>query len=269
MNRLLGKLRFVHQHLWHQDGLYRAALLFGPAPLLGCLLAGVAWWALHEVSGNSKPPLPPWGTPQAVRPARNAETGTPQTLQPFRPLPPVGAGGVPSGYEPGWRVTVNPVEVSPTMVGSVNPNPISGFLLNAPSVDMAQVVGKEPSASPFAVVGSGLLVVRTAGLYVLTVRFQRPAGSVAECITQLSLGPRRIVSELGVNMVNDIARTFEAPRFDLVPGLYQTGWAFGCWHDKQEAGSGRWTIMLAHPGETTLLPMRSDDIVRPARDARP
>ena len=45
--------------------------------------------------------------------------------------------------------------------------------------------------------------------------------------------------------------------------LYPLNWAFGCWQDQHLAGPGRITIMIAHPGETELVPARADDILRP------
>jgi hypothetical protein len=260
MNRFLGKLGFIHRRLWSQDGLYRAALLFGPAPLVGCLLAGAVWGCILALGGETSQP-PRWAVPQDPG-TWSTSASQPQTIQPAKPLPPVGADGRLTGYELGWRVTTNPIVVSQTMDVDVKPTPLTAFFLDGPSVDMAQILPEAPNVSLYIGVGQGFLAIRTAGVYTLALRFERPAGPRADCLMRLGFGPRRIVSTLEAGVVRDLSITFDAVRFDLQPGLYPIGWAFGCWQNHEMIGPGRITLLVGHPGEQSISPARSDDFVR-------
>jgi hypothetical protein len=111
-------------------------------------------------------------------------------------------------------------------------------------------------------VGSGFLAASTAGIYALSVRLERPAGRAANCLARLAFGQHRIVSNLQIDIIKDMAKSFDASRFDLKPGLYPISWAFGCWHDQDVIGPGQLTLLVGHPGETSLLPARDGDIVR-------
>ncbi len=97
------------------------------------------------------------------------------------------------------------------------------------------------------------------------VRWRTPAGRVADCLVRLGFGPHRIVSNLEVGIADDVSKAFDAARFDLQPGLYLIGWAYGCWHDQEVTGPGRMVLLIGHPGERTLQPARPDDIVRAER----
>jgi len=113
-------------------------------------------------------------------------------------------------------------------------------------------------------VGTALLVARTAGVYSLTARLERPAGQSAECLSRVGFGQHRVVSSLDINLVDDIAKTFEPVRFELTPGLYRLQWAFGCWEGQQESRTGALTILVDHPGEPAPRPARPGDFVQPA-----
>lgn len=162
-------------------------------------------------------------------------------------------------------MTANSARVNPTMDVTVSPSPLTGFLLDGPRIEVAQLMAQKPEAPLYVGVGSGLLAVRTAGIYAVTARLERPAGPVAQCLTRLGFGPYRIVSNFGVDMVSDIATTFNVARFDLQPGLYPIEWAFGCWHEGAETALGRLTVLIGHPGEPAPVLARADDIVRPRR----
>ncbi|MGA9868048.1 MAG: hypothetical protein WBQ75_16610 [Acetobacteraceae bacterium] len=170
-----------------------------------------------------------------------------------------------TGYEVGWRVTANPIQVSPTLDVNLQPIPLTAFSVDGPSVDMAQIAAGGPKGSLYVGVGSGFLAVRTAGVYALSVRVERPAAPIANCLVRMGFASRRIVSNLELAVVKDFSKAFDAARFDLQPGLYPIDWAFGCWHDHDVIGPGRMTVLVGHPGEPTLLPARFDDIVRPGR----
>jgi hypothetical protein len=261
MSRFLGKLGFIHRRLWSEDGLYRAALLFGPAPLLGALLVGAVWAGVQALATARYQP-PPWATPHPS--AAVWSTAQPQNVQPALPLPPMGTDGSLAGYEAGWLATTNPIQVSPTMDVDVKTIHLTAFLLDGASVDVAQIIANGPQTSLYVGEARGFLAVKTAGEYALTLRAERPAGPVAYCLMRLVFGPRRIISNLRAGFANE-AITYEAARFDLRPGLYPIAWVFGCWHDQEVIGPGRMTLLVGHPGEPMPLPALADDIVRPTR----
>jgi len=258
MSGFLGKLGFIHRRLWREDGLYRAALLSGPAPLLGGLLAGALWAGIQALHAPTYR-LPQWAT---VRPGPAFwNTDQSQTVQPAIALPPIGVDSRLVGYEAGWRVTTHPIQVSPMMDVEVKPTPLTAFSLDAPAVDMAQLIAEGPQMSLYVGEGRGFFAVRTAGVYAVTVSIERAAGPIANCVMRLGFGPRRIMSNVRIGFGNETA-TYDAPRFDLQPGLYPVIWVFGCWHDHEVVGPGRMTLLIAHPGDPMPLPARADDIVR-------
>jgi hypothetical protein len=263
MKHFFGKLGFIHRRLWSQDGVYRAAILFGPAPLVGCLLA-IALWECIQTFGWMTDQPPRWAVPLGPQ-TWSTGSDEPHTIQPARPLPPVATNGILIGYEAGWQAMIEPIQVSATMAVDVQPTPLIGFFLDGSSFEMAQIIAKGPQDSLYVGVGSGFLAVRTAGIYAISVRLERPAAPVANCLTRLSFGPRRIVSNLDFALASDASKVFDAARFDLQPGLYSISWVFGCWHDQKMVGPGRITVLVGHPDDQTLLPARADDIVRPER----
>ncbi|HUB44623.1 MAG TPA: hypothetical protein VMB73_06525 [Acetobacteraceae bacterium] len=128
---------------------------------------------------------------------------------------------------------------------------------------MAQIMQRGPADGLFVGAGVGFLAVRTAGIYVISARLDRPAAPAANCLVRTGFGPHRITSSLDLGIHNDLSRHFEAARFDLQPGLYRIGWVFGCWRGRDVTGPGKMTMLVGHPGETGLEPARADDIVRP------
>jgi hypothetical protein len=263
MKRFFGKLGFIHRRLWGQDGVYRAAILLGPAPLVGCFLA-VALWECVQAFGVISDQSLRWAVPQGPQ---TWSTGSvePQSIQPARPLPPTATSGILIGYEAGWQAVIEPIQVSATMEVDIKSTPLIGFFLDGSSFDMAQIIAKGPQDSLYVGVASGFLAVRTAGIYAISARLERPAAPVANCLTRLGFGPRRIVSNLDTALASDVSKAFDAARFDLQPGLYSISWAFGCWHDQKMIGPGRITVLVAHPDDQNLLPARADEIVRPER----
>ena len=261
MSQFFSKLGFIHRRLWDRDGFYRVALLFGPAPLLGCGVAAGIWFMVRALPAPIVQP-PAWGKPpQATE--NWSTTGEPQTVQPARPMPPVGANGALSGYEAGWRATIHAVEVSPTFDTDIKPTSLNTFFVDGPTIDLTQIIAAGPKGTRFVGAGSGFLVIRTPGTYALTLRFQRPPGAIADCVTRLGLSSRKIVSNFSVALPGNRSKTYDAARFDLQPGLYPIGWALGCWRDQETVGPGRITVLISHPGDQTLPPVSPDDIVRP------
>ncbi len=158
-------------------------------------------------------------------------------------------------------MATRPIEVSPTMDVDVKADALTGFVISNPAIDMAQIVASGPKDALFVGVGTGLFVVRQAGIYNLSVRLERTLGPAANCLTRLGFGPRRVSSNVTLNITGG-AKDFPPVSFDLQPGLYPVGWAFGCWHDQRTVGSGRMTILIGRPGQPALLPARADDFVR-------
>jgi hypothetical protein len=74
--RFFGKLGFIHRRLWERDGFYRTALLFGPAPLIGCGLAAGIWFMVRVLPTPGVQP-PNWGKPPAG-PENWSTTGEPK-----------------------------------------------------------------------------------------------------------------------------------------------------------------------------------------------
>ncbi|MEJ0092758.1 MAG: hypothetical protein WDN46_04825 [Methylocella sp.] len=263
MSLFFSKLGFIHCRLWDGDGFYRVALLFGPAPLIGCGVAAGIWFMVRALPAPIVQP-PDWGKPPQS--AENwSTTGEAQTVEPARPIPPVGANGGLSGYEAGWRATIHAIEVSPTFNTEITPTPLSAFLVDGSTIDLAPIIAAGAKDKKFVGAGSGFLVIRTPGTYALALRFERPPGLVADCLMRLSFGPHKIVSNYDLANPGNVSKTFDAARFDLKPGLYPIGWVLGCWRDQEMIGPGRTTIVMSHPGDQTLRPVAPDDIVRPER----
>ena len=263
MSLFFSKLGFIHRRLWDRDGLYRVALFFGPAPLIGCIMAAAIWWSMHRASSPAPIVQPPdWGKPS--RTGENwSTTGEPQTVQPVHPLPPVDVHGGLSGYEAGWRATIHPVDISATLNVETQPAVLNSFLMDGGSIYFARIMEAGPEDIKIVGTGSGFLVVRTPGIYALSLRFERSSGPTADCLTRLGFAGRRIVSNFGLATPGNLSKTFDAARFDLQPGLYPIGWGFGCWRDQKPVGPGRITVLISRPGDQALQPVLPEDIVRP------
>jgi hypothetical protein len=262
MIRFFSKLGFVHRRLWDRDGFYPVALFFGPAPLLGGGVAAGIWFGVQAL------PVPTVHPPDWAKPTETGDnwstTGPPQTVQPSRPVPPAGADGGLSGYEAGWQTTLYPVEIGPTYSADVKATPLSSVPFDGSKIDLTEIAAAGPKGTKFVGAGSGFLVIRTPGTYALTVRFDRPPGPTADCLTRFAFGgPRRVVSTYQIENRGNVSKTFDAANFDLQPGLYPIGWALGCWRDGETVGPGRLTVMMSQPGDQALQPARADDIVRP------
>jgi hypothetical protein len=262
MRAALAKFGFIHRRLWQRDGLYRAALLLGPAALIGIVAVIAVTEGMRVLGGSSShTPRPAWGVPQRAD-MWDANDDQPQSAQPSSPLPPVTANGQLSGYVLGWRATINQLEAAQAFEVTLKRDPISGFDYVGSTIDMTRLLAEGPKSSLFAGVGSAFLAVKTAGIYTLTVKFERPAGQAANCLLRLGFGGKRVVSQVELSVVNEIAQTFDAVKFDLQPGLYSTSWAFGCWHEHEELGPGQMTVLVGHPNDPQLQPARPDDFVR-------
>jgi hypothetical protein len=217
MKRFVAKLGFIHARLWQRDGLYRAAALFGPPPLLGAAVAAVIWFGVAAVS-----PMPQGSLSWAV-PHRNAEwdpsSASPEIVRPDRPLPATGADGMLVGYRSGWAVTAHPIQIDRTMDVNVSATALNAMTINGTSVDMADILAGGPKATLYVAVGIGFLAIRTLGIYALRAHLQRPSAPAADCLVRLGFGSRRISSDLEVDMVSEVRKDFTVDHFDLQPGL--------------------------------------------------
>jgi hypothetical protein len=263
MSQIFSKFGFIHRRLWDRDGTYRLALLFGPAPLIGCGVA-VGIWFIVRALPTSPVQLPEWA--KIPRPTdRWSTTGEVQTTAPARLLPPKDAHGGLTGYEQGWQATIHAVDVTPTWTTEIKQIALSGFFIEGSTLELEPIIAAGPKNTRFIGAGSGFLAVRTPGVYTLSLRFEKPLGQVTDCLTRLSLGPRKIVANFDIATPGNVSKTFDAARFDLQPGLYPIGWAFGCWKDQEVIGPARITVLIGHPGEQAPQPARPDDIVRTER----
>jgi hypothetical protein len=263
MAPFFSKFGFIHRRLWERDGFYRAALLFGPAPLLGCLVAGAVWAGIQALGVNTPQP-PSWAIvhPPTVPPSAD---NRPRTVQPDQPLPATDADGSLSGHQAGWTVTAHAMQFSPTLEATVAPSTLSTFntfFLEGPAIDMARIISAGPKDQLYVGNGAGFLAIREAGVYGLAVRLERPVGPVANCVMRLGFASGRIVARLELALAESTSKTFDGGRFDLQPGLYRINWGFGCWHEHEMSAPARMTVLVGHPGETAPQPARPGDIVR-------
>ncbi|MEN0074539.1 MAG: hypothetical protein AAGC69_09150 [Paracraurococcus sp.] len=259
MRRFLGRLGFIHRHLWQRDGLYRVALLAGPAPLLGALLALAAWAGLQAPAPRPSPPLPAW----AARPEPDPGTAAPLVIAPDLPLPPVMGEGAPAGQASGWSATIKALLLQPGSRFEIPDPPLRRFALEGPVIEAAQLQAMLPKpAGLYAMMGAAFLAIRQPGRHALTLRVERQAGERATCLGRLAFGGQRIMEVLNLNMQGGQGRTFPPRSVELQPGLYRIEFAFSCWRDQTVVGPARMTLLLARPGDAAPLPLRPEDILR-------
>lgn len=263
MGLFFSKLGFIHRRLWDRDEFYRFAVFFGPAPLIGCGVAAGIWFMVRELPAPIVPP-PEWS--KTSQSAENWSTrGELQTVEPAGPIPPADANGGLTGYEAGWRAAIHAIEISPTYNTDIKQTPLSAFFVDGSKIDLAQIIAAGPKDTKFVGTGSGFLVIRAPGTYAISLRFDRPPGPTAACLTRLGFGPRKVASNYDLANSGNVSKTYDAVRFDLQPGLYPISWAFGCWREQETVGPGRITVVMSQPGDQALQPVRPDDIVRPER----
>jgi len=191
MKRFFGKLTFIHRRLWQRNELYRVALFFGPAPLIGCLLASAVWGSVQAFGEVMYRP-PSWAVPQG--PKHWNITGQVQNVQPAGPLPAADGNGALTGYVTGWRVTTDLIQVNAALDVDLIPMPHTSFFLSGSDINMAQITTAGAMNSLYVGVGSGFLAIRNTGVYMLSARFTRRGGPAADCLIRLAFGPRRIIS---------------------------------------------------------------------------
>ena len=263
MSRLTAKLAFIHRRLWRRDGAYRAAVVLGPAPLIGAAAAAAVWAGMN--ASASAPLPPPWAR---YEPAAAVSAGPPTTLPPGAPLPPTDSTGALQGVKTSWRGTIQPLEVSSALEARVMPSELTLFDLDGPAMDMDQVAAAGPSNQLFVGVGRALLAIRTPGTYAFSARLDRSSPIPANCLVRLLLGQTRIVSNLDLNVVGAVAGTFKPLEFNLQPGTYGIILAAGCWRGQQVVGPGRVTVLIRHPGEQAFQAVQAAELIRPSNGPR-
>lgn len=264
--RFAAKLAFAHRRLWQRDGTYRAAVLLGPPPLLACALAAGLWLGVDWLRRSTAPAgaAPPWAQPLGTPGAGDQ----PHAAAPAMALPPIGPDGRPRGFTTGWQGEIRAIEVSTTLDLTILPKPEASFTLDQTVLDMTRIAAASPPSGRHVGLHSAALVVRTAGLYAISLRLDRSAWQPADCSVRLALAGQRVVSDLSINLPGKISRSSDPGLFELQPGLYRIGIGFGCWHDQQNAGTGALTVLIRHPGEQEPQPARPDEIVRPVSAPR-
>lgn len=265
MSGVTAKLAFIHRRLWLRDGAYRAAIILGPAPLIGAAAAAAVWAGMSALPSAQAPSPPPWAK---VEPVAVTASGPPTTLAPGAPLPPMDSNGAFQGLGTGWRGAIQPLEVSSALETRVVPTELSLFDLGSPVMDMDQVAAAGPAGGLFVGVGRALLAIRTPGTYAFSARLERSSPNPANCLVRLLLGEHRIVSNVDVNVVGTVAAMFKPLEFNLQPGAYGMILAAGCWRGQQVVGPGRVTMLIRHPGEQAFQPVQPAELVRPVSSSR-
>ncbi len=188
-------------------------------------------------------------------------TDPPRVVAPGMELP---ASGTPAGLVAGWQGGIQPIQIDATMDANVLPTRLASLTLDQPSLDLGRIIAAGPSTGRFVGFGVATLVVRTAGVYALTLRLQRADSERLTCMQRLIFANQRVVSNLTLNYAGPATLNFEPISFDLKPGLYPIGAVFGCWDDQREMGAATLEVMIRHPGEEGLRSARADEILRSA-----
>jgi hypothetical protein len=260
MGLFFGKLGFVHRQLWTGNPLYRLSVLAGPAPLLGALVAGALWAAGVGGGAAGRPALPRWATPDP-NDKWNSADGPIRSVKPRAPLPLVDGKGNLAGYKPGPRLVTNPIQVQGSFDVNVENKVLTAVPYDGARLDMDRIIASGPKQGLYVGVADGILVIRTAGVYTLTLRHERAPAQPASCVERLGFGGHRVISNLDLSLYNQVDTTFQGAQFELEAGLYPIGWAYGCWHEQAETAPGSLSLMIGHPGEAHPLPAQPDEIV--------
>ncbi len=252
----LGKLAFAHRKLWERDPTYRAAFLLGPPPVLGMLIGAAVWAALNA---RQPPDASGWAVPSRTTDA----TDKPRMEAPLARLPAAGANGDLAGFTTGWLAGIHQAEVSPTLTVNLHSDTLSSYKVDVPEIDMARIIQEAPKTGLYIGVEEAALAVRVAGRTSIALRTDHEGGSTVDCLMRFSLNGHRIVSDYEGDLNPYTSRMPDPVDFDLQPGLYRIGVAFGCWRGREMAGPAKLSLMIRHPGEAALHPARMEDVVRP------
>lgn len=265
MKRPGSRLFFVHHRLWQQDATYRAAILLGPPPLLAGLAALLVWFGLQTMRSNQDVPAAAHSSAPWARVPTSASTqgDTLQAEKPIWPMPAMHPDGSLLGFVPGWQGTIYPISVGPTL------DPVMGqaagrYTTEGAHVDFEAIMAAAgPLQGRYAGLQAGILAIRTAGRYDLSLQLDRSSPKPADCLVRQSFGHSRVISDVVTDLGGSVSQTFKPEAFDLQVGLYFMLTAFGCWHGDEAVGPGRMTVLIRHPGEDSLRPAKESDFFRP------
>ena len=258
--RLTRKLAFVHRVLWQRDPIYRAVVLFGPPPLIGCALAASVLAGLHQIAPltDASRDVVPWA--HWSRPVPLSEQVL--TAQPTAALPSVDTSGGFVGFLSGWQGTIQPMSVDATMDADISAAVIARFTLDQPTISLARILDAGPPAGLFVGAERGFIVIRTAGVYAFALRLQRSSPQSADCIVRFNTSRQRLVRNINLNTSGDAVLHYPAAEFQLEPGLYLVAVGVGCWRGDHMVGPGELTLLIRHPGDDVLRPARADEVIR-------
>ncbi len=254
-----AKLAFVHRLLWARNVPYRGAVLLGPPPLIGGALAAVLWFSIHPraVQPDSGAQIP-WAHHDKPVP----QGDQPYAEKPVATLPPPRVGGF-AGFRTGWQGGILPITLDATLDANVLGTVLASFDIDRPDIPISLILDAGPPKGLFVGTAKTLLAVRVAGRYAISVRLHRPAAQSANCLVRLSSSKHRMVRNINVNMNGNAVVNYAPTEFQFDPGLYLIVLAVGCWRGDQMVGPGTVDLMIRHPGETSLVPARADEVVRP------
>ena len=261
MRRWFAKLAFAHRRLWQRDTTYRGAVLLGPPPLVGGIIAAAIWFGAPELrqSRTEVNAPPPWATvTQQVVP----NSSEPRAVAPGMSLPAPGPQGIPVGFATGWQGGIHAVELNATMNVTVLPTRLDPLTFEDTSLELGQIISAGSATGRFVGVGTASLAIRTPGMYAIALRIERDDADPATCLERLAFAGQTVVNNLNIDLSGPKVVTFEPATFMLQPGLYPIGAAFGCWRDTKDGGVGKVTVLIRHPNEDELRAARPDEILR-------
>jgi hypothetical protein len=265
MKQFFQKISFMHKHLWRNDRLYSIAFLLGPASLLGIITAFIVWEGISVWTRPTVAAIPPWAKTSGPANWQVGEANGAQKVRPSFPLPASGPDGKLHGYELGWQFRIHTVRILPAFDIDVSRQPLKGYLSDELTGEMSRIFAEGPQNSLYVGEGNGFLVVKSVGTYAITARLERSEGQGSDCLVRVGFGEKRVLSDVEVNLVDRISKTYDAAYLELQPGLYSIAWAFGCWSGQSETANGQIAILMKRPGEEVLSPVRPGEIVRPAQ----
>ena len=178
MRRSFAKLAFAHRRFWQRDMTYRGAVLLGPPPLVGGIIAAAIWLGapLLRQSQTEVNGPPPWAT---VTPRVVASSSEPRQVAPGMSLPAPGPQGIPVGFATGWQGGIHAVELNATMNVNVLPTRLAPLTFEDTSLDLGKIIAAGPASGRFVGVGTASVAVRTPGIYALGLRVERDDLSAA------------------------------------------------------------------------------------------
>ena len=263
MRRFGAKLAFVHRKLWGNSGAYRYAVLLGPPPLLGFLLASAFVWAFHFLTASAPAAAKdgsdgiPWA--RWIQPTETAQPAEEKLMA----LPPADSAGRYPGFEPGWFGSLHALTVDATMDADVDKTSIANFSQVGAVISGARLMQDGPPAGLFVAGIRGMFVVRTPGEYSFSVRLNRVGALAATCMLRLGVGHRSVVRQIILNVADETTLPNVPVSFAMQPGLLPMAVVAGCWRGERPTGLGDITLLVRPPGAAAPRPILATEMIRP------